>query len=389
MILTAAVKVFSDLCLYFAAISITVPRFYPGTTLLFLGALCSVGVALATLSHRHPVFRFLGILPPLAGLLLSSHPQDLPFLLPAALYTLFTIIRGHFVPDRDSFHTFFFRSLPVLAVAFMLTLLGNWRGLLFYGALYILCGFFLLRQLRLGSDHNWQSSALNLITLLATLAGGGLICLGIYGVMQLRYPFAEVITRLVEILVYILYPLSLLLQKLLLLLRARAQDLPAMDGTLTEDAPYFEYTPTDPVAQVVITLVIVLAVAAACLWVLRLLLKGMKRSRIEGPRQTREERITQASAQRRPLFSGGNREKVRRTYRKFLQLLASRGVDLAPSLTTLEIQDLAAPDTAEIPAQQLRELYLTARYDEQRQVTDQDVQQAKTLLRTLNREKKS
>ena len=82
MILTAAVKVFSDLCLYFAAISITVPRFYPGTTLLFLGALCSVGVALATLSHRHPVFRFLGILPPLAGLLLSSHPRISPSFCP-------------------------------------------------------------------------------------------------------------------------------------------------------------------------------------------------------------------------------------------------------------------------------------------------------------------
>lgn len=83
-----AVKVLSDLCLYFGVVGGAAPWF--GDTELFLlwpALLCAAGVWLAGCGDRWPVLRFLGLLPPLASLLLASSRLEYILLIPALLYT--------------------------------------------------------------------------------------------------------------------------------------------------------------------------------------------------------------------------------------------------------------------------------------------------------------
>ncbi|MBQ7094650.1 MAG: DUF4129 domain-containing protein, partial [Clostridia bacterium] len=78
---------------------------------------------------------------------------------------------------------------------------------------------------------------------------------------------------------------------------------------------------------------------------------------------------------------------IRNVYRKFLNLLISRGIDIPHYFTT---QDVNGQITTEIPdkklAEELREYYILARYGE-KELSKDDLNKAKQLYSNMKKRK--
>ena len=89
-----------------------------------------------------------------------------------------------------------------------------------------------------------------------------------------------------------------------------------------------------------------------------------------------------------PEARAGNRAKVRRYYREHLKREKLKGMRIKPSHTSRDILEHISPDTDLAAAASLREVYLKARYDENSQITPEDLSSAKAALKQLREDMK-
>ena len=394
MSLMAAVKIFCDLCIYFAAVGAVGSWFGDVMTMLWPGLLCAVGVGVAGMGERHRFLRLPGLLIPVLSFLLAKSSMDILFLLPAVLYTLVVIFRRRFALDYGDYYDFFFKGLGALGLILLFSLLDMYRvPVLFYGALYLLGGFFLLRQLRLGSSQNWRSKALNLAALLGTLAAGGGICFAVWGVFQLKSLLGIVLSWFLYILEYVLRVVFVVLDWVFNLVARLLEGVTLEEKQVAHevelDVPEFEFPYGGEVAEhnpavfyIMVTALFLLGAFFLVRWALRAMKKG------QGDPPGREIRVERSAAHARPRRSppGSHREKVRSCYRKFLRLLQNRGADITATQTTGEIYSNTIPLTDPEASSRLRRLYLAARYDETREVTAQQAKEAGALLKQLSKD---
>lgn len=391
MSLLVAVKIFCDLCVYFAAIGAVGSWFGEPMVMLLPGLLCAIGIGLFAEGERRRVLRIPGLLLPLTGFLLAGSTMDVLLLFPAVLYTVLAILLRRFALEYGDYYDYFFKGLAVLGAILLFSLLDmDSRPVLFYGALYILFGFFLLRQLRLGNTQSWRSKALNLVSLLSTIAVGGGICFAVWGIFQLRTLLGFVLRWFLTILEYILKIVFAVLTRLFELLSKLLGNLSLKERTATQDSGLeipeaallegFEFKKLDPTWFYVLLTCLLIAAAGLIIW---RALKGLTKTPPATPgRETRMERA-EASGRLRRAIPGSPREKVRSCYRKFLLFMLDRGAEITPAETTGEIYSHTLPLTDPEASSKLRRLYLAARYDEQRPVTAEQAKEAKDLLKTL------
>lgn len=391
MTILATVKVLADLCLYCAAAGAVAPWFGEPVTLLWPALLCAAGSGLGSLSRERRGLRLLALALPLASLALAGSLLDVVLLMPMAAYALAVICRGRFALDYFHYYDFFFRGLAAVGALLLFSLLGMaWRQVILYGGLYALLGFFLLRQLRLGTQQGWLDKALNLAALLAAVAGGGALCLALWGLSRLNVSLWGLFS-------WFFYLLWYLFQALIALGAWLAQILPGVSlfGGETKlpdlDLPPYHFDPgsgepSSPVGKWVLALVLGAALAVAAVCLARRMLRLMEREQPSGGRSIQIERVALSPKARRGHI-GSHRETVRSCYRKFLRLVRGRGVELRPSQTSADIQRACAPVADAEAAGELRALYLSARYDLSTEVTSRQAGEAKKLLQRLRREK--
>lgn len=384
-----AVKVLSDLCLYFGIVGGAAPWF--GGTELFLlwpALLCAAGVWLAGCGDRWPVLRFLGLLPPLASLLLASSPLEYILLIPALLYTCLLILSNRLSLQQEQYRSFFSHSTVAAGLLSLVLLsysLTDWRTLLFYLSLYLLLGVFLMRQLRL-EQNGWGIKGINLFSLLGALAMGGVLCLAAWLVLQLTGPVWGVIsTILVQLLSVLVYSAAFLFSFLPSLKGQEHKEVNSIGSDNLLQQMEQMQGETNPMTDRVLTILgIVLAVLIVALVIWRML-KTTRRRTAAASRMIRSERINVPRETGPGLFRS-DRDKVRRSYRKFMLLLLERGADLKESYTTMEINNSAAFLQDEVSADRLRQLYLTARYDQETEITSQQAKEAKELVKTISKD---
>ena len=388
MSLLFALKILGDLCLWFTLVGAIGPWFGQTMFLLWPGLLLALAAGLAcALRDRRP-WNSVYLLAPAACLLLPGSIFDWLALVPPLVYVLVLISRKRFAVDHGHYLDAFTRGLIFAGAVLLLCLIGaDLKQAAAYAAGYVLIGVFLLRQLRLGPQERWQDRLLNLSGLAAVLVLCGLLCLVLWGAA--RIPFWSLFLWFFYLLWYAFQAAAWLLSRIRPSAAAPEQSqsqerpqprLPAF----SLEAARREF---DPDNALILGILLAAAFAIGGFFLVRRMLRTLRRDNGAASKRVWTEPLRNRDP--RPVGPVTDRERLRRVYRKFLDLLRRRGVSLSPSQTTAQIHRSAAAAADPEPAGKLRRLYLPARYDQGAEIGPEQVREARQLLRQIEKEDKS
>ena len=386
-----AVKVFCDLSLYASVVVAIAPWFAVISSLFPPAVLCAAGVGLSAALSGRGALRYLGLLGAAAAYAICASPADIIVVTPMVIYTFFLIRKNRFALDYGPYYDFFISGLKFLGLGIIFaTIAMDWLAMLPYACVYLVGGVFLLRQLRLGATGSWKDKVLNALTLAGVAALGGGICLMFRLLFQLRFPASDLVEW---ILTYVMYGLELLVilgdRISMWLRRFLPEGFRFGDHTETPDLDLPEYEiqvgeevlPNDTVRSIVGVAFLVLAIVAVILLILKMV-RMLRRGHASASRQVYTQSIGADGRKKREKF-GSNRAKVRTYYRRFLQLIRDRGIAVPQSHTSADVLTSSALVADAETSLALREVYISARYDEEREVTGEQVKAAKQLYQKL------
>ena len=398
MSLGMLLKIFSDCCVCFAilgAFPSVITYSYP---LLWPALLCGAAAGLATfLSGKDkPVLSRLCAVIPFASLFFIGDAGELIILLPVLIYVVVVILRGKLQLEYYTYRQFFQRSLILLGALFValsaFSFLENFAGegesiiraevTLRYGIVHLLCGIILQRQLRLGMERRGQGGVGQIAVM---LGGTGIVIAGfLIAEPALRKGAAAVFKAIIGVIFGGIMALLELFTSLLdqmeidsmneQLEQARGDKAPTMSGALGDQIQ--QVVKDEETAQSLWWVVLVAAVLIAAM-VLMFLTFRKKSSVVHS-----EETVTTVQIPGKAKTSRySNRSKVRQIYREFLRQEKKRGLLLKKDYTSADVLQRISEDTDEKAAAELREVYLRARYDENCEISRDQVEAARAALK--------
>ncbi|MBR2894636.1 MAG: hypothetical protein IKC03_03120 [Oscillospiraceae bacterium] len=386
MILLISIKIFCDLCLYAGAATVVALWFSSIGTLFPQILCCTAGIALAAALENRSSLRYLGVPVAISSLALCTCTAEFIAVFFMVAYCIFVIHRELFALEYDSYTDFFSLSIQILLVTVCFASINmDWLAMLPYACAYLFGAVFLLRQLRLGSG-SWRDRLLNALTLIAILGLGVAVCAAAYFVLLLRYPVGDLLQWFLSKMLFLLegfvYIVTYVVYWIATLLRRRRGEEIQVNGSAEGTPEPTEPIPPDaPAGEILGALFLLLTMIAAVL-IGRKLLHLLRKNSLSGNRTSYTESIRPIGERRREKITG-NRAKIRAFYRKFLRLVQDRGGEIRPHHTSEDILLTAALMLDAKSSLALRELYLSARYDESNEITDQQVREAKNLYHTL------
>lgn len=392
-------KVFGDICLCYAVIGMLPKLFSVEFSLLWPVMLCASGAAMAAYvsNQGKGKCRFFALILPLATFMLADSLVEYLVLVPPVVYACAVIIRGDLALEYYSQRQMFHRCMVFLAILYGLSFLFEYvesitrplqgalesNALLLYGVLYGFSGCLLLRELRMGMDGYGRERTLSNIQMAVVFGGAGAMLVGFMAAREKLWQWTLALLRVIWNGVVILFGFVGWL--IGLLFNDEMKDLTEELETVETTAP-----PTSPLPTIVLSggeqtehtveigypwWLVVLILAA--MMVLLLLLLGSFRKQMTVMES--EEILDDSAAPERESKTqrGTNRSKVRRYYREFLKAQRRKGVRIQSSHTSLDILEEVSEKTDKVSASQLRDIYIAARYDDSREVTSQQVQEAR------------
>lgn len=394
-------KIMADLC-FAAAFFSVLPWFQEETIFLLAFFVCGgLGMGLSAVLKERRVLRFLPIGIMGLPLALSHGTAQMVVIAIAALYILAMMVgKGYQV----SYWQYLMQSkvLIILMLVTIFAALVRDQGVprtiaLFF--LYLALNSYVLRQSRLGRYADRRSGVLNFLylvgcCLLAVLLAAILTGLSYLDLSQIgqiiAWPFAMV-----------LYALSWLYNLLGSGVR-QGNDAGESNQNLMDlnDKELQEYSReatanagdgmdwTMPNLWKILAVLVILLLIAAFVYFLYRFVKHLLEQNVEWKQDSifETEKIDTTGDRKKRI--SGNRRKIRKFYRGYLSYLRSRGVDVRRSMTSREVLDANFDVTKIEEEEQLRELYIKARYDEKIQPDNQDVQQTKDLLEKIRKKDK-
>lgn len=390
-----ALKTLCDLSLLASAAAVVIPWFSLEPANFFPAMLCcALGVFGAAAAQKRGAVRYGGVIPCALALLFCAAAADFVVVVPMAVWCIYLIHGGNLSLSYETYREFFVLGAKFLGGCFLFASINmDWLRVLPYGLFYCVGGAFLLRNLRLGSGSNWRRMVLNLLSLVGTVVLGVVLCVLVYGALRLlRYPAGALYFGLVdgllelvregvylfgEALTYIVMFFASLLYKR----RGEEMDGNGTGGGEQQMEPPKNVEPNELV-NFIAGAVLILIAAALLLFLARKAAKLMNRRSAAQGRRVTTRRIPVAGDQRGAKVTG-NRARVRAVYRKFLALVLDRGGEIRPDHTSEDILHTASTLADGRDCAALREVYIAARYDTGREVTPQQVKEAKGLYRKL------
>ena len=399
MSLWMILKIFGDVCVLFGILGAFPGYFVHSFPLLVPAVLCAAGVGAASALSRagEGRLRWLGVLLPVASLLLAGSGEEMRILLPVVLYTAVVIFRGLFDLEYYSYRQYFIRSLIFAGGLYLLLSIFSFlegvnpdsmrtifpQETLRYCLVHLITGVILLRQLRLGEASRGNGSRAQMAAVLA--ATGFMILAFLAAEPMLRQGAAAVFKGILTALFSLILLALNGFQSLLDQVEIQAMQEQVQARREAGDTPFM-----GPVVQYIqeatrygqetesywwVWLVAVIVAAA-----MYLLLRSYRRQvnsgvtvetvlAVDGPEYGRQD-------SRRT-----NRGRVRHYYREFLKMERKRGMKLEKHDTTADILRRISADTDPEGASQLRQIYLRARYDEAREITREQAEAAKNALK--------
>ena len=382
MSLLFALRVFGDLNLYFALAG-AIGGICGQTMNLWIPALiCAAAAGFARWLQEKPI-RILPLLLLVGCFFLPQSLADWMILIPPLFYVFLLTITHRFALNQGEYADFFPKGLLAALLVCVFSLVGlDLAQAVRHSAAYLLCGVYLMRQLRLQKGSDWLHRLINLLVLAAVLGLGFLFS---YGIRSL--------SALSVVLMGFLRWVSALLEKFARSITVSDAPPPPPLNTSADHAgsggggfAFDNSIVRQDFTDVVKVIVIVLLFAAAA-WGIFKLVRSMLGSFGKDEKTARQpvwtERLSREK-QKRDRLGHSNRERIRRIYQRFLKFLRSKGAELHPSQTTAEIHLQALGWTERRPAAELRDLYRTARYDPKAEITAEQVRKAKELLREMD-----
>ena len=402
MSLIMLLKIFSDCSIILALISLLPVQFH--FPLLLCALVCGIAACLATFleEKNHYFLRRLCAVLPLGCLLLTQGGLELALTLIPVGYTVITILWGKQELEYSRYTHFFVRTLWLLGGVWVVcswwnsmmaafnageTIMRlNTPSLLRYGLIHALCGVVVQRRLRLCMNGRVVDGRGQVFTLMGT---AGLIA-GTFLLSEpvLRQGVVEVMRGITMAVVAGMMWLLHQIDRLLTLLRNKDAMKPLEDLTSEQREQQFdiiqkEWPSAKPrdifdgvdmntVVTVVLGLILVVAVA------LMVFSFGKRRTQVEVGEQI--ERIKPA-AKKKKTTSRSNRGKVRQYYRDFLRLEKNLGMKIKNSDTSHDVLSRIDANTDQASAEALRQVYLSARYDDRCKVSNHQVEEAKRALK--------
>ena len=393
-------KIFSDCCICFALLASGPVDF--SISPLIPALICGIAAGIGSFcSHKNWTFlRIVSLFLPFTCLILAEGGAETVLLAIPAGYTAFVILRHRLDLEYYGYRRFFINSLWVLGGAYVL--LNVWifltqitndvapilapEEILRYGLVHLLCGIVLQRQLRLGVGHQAEGNRQQLAALLAT---GGAIAVGFVAAEPLLRKGIGTILRTA---------VSLLVTPLLLLYELCVKILEWLEGLGDSERTWEEFqnhmaevlapgggllfTPEEsPVGKELDPATIWAVLIGIILLILGIiLLRSFLKNRADGDISEKIAQVTPPPKKKKtPPLS--NRNRVRQVYRDFLRAENGKGLRLKCSDTSADVQHRLHPATNAESAQDLRQIYLQARYDDRANISRHQVERARQALK--------
>lgn len=392
MNLLAALKIFCDLTLPASAASVVIPWFslIPGN---YLPAMlcCAAGILLAALLQKRAALRFAGAVPCLCALSFCDSRVDAVVVIPMIVYCLWIIAQEAFTVSYDEYRDFFKNGAVFHGACFLFASVNiDWGKMMPYAVLYFVVAVFLLRNLRLGAAGSKRNMALNFVAFAGAVTLGLVLCVVVYTILRLLlYPAAAIYFGVMdgflevsrEALYFIGEILTYLVTYIVMLLYQRRNGEIEVDGGGNGEVPPAPSIEPNETVNTVAGTILILIAAGAVIFFARKAAKMMKK-RIAAGRRVTMERLD-AIGGRHGAKVTGNRAKVRAVYRKFMGLVVERGEEIRIDHTSEDVMHLGSLVADGRACAELREVYLSARYDTTREVTGEQVKEAKNLYKKL------
>lgn len=400
-------KVFGDLCLYFACIG-GFPTLFPfGFSYLWPALACgaAAGIGGFLSDHGKGRGRFFCLVLPISCLILADTWMEVLVLLPVLAYTIVLICRDGWYMEYFPFRAAFQKCLKFLGIFLLVMFFGRMledsvsyrnpmldsTAVLYAGLLYAASGIILQRQLRLNTNQI-REKYFNNLQLVLTALGTGLFLLGLIlaeGFLESRgISLAEIIGQALRAVVA--FPVRLLGALVMLLFGMDGKTLEKIESVQVAETTPAATGPSLPMGQAVTpqqTQIdvgfpwwLAVLILAAMTVLLLYLLRQMRGRRIAASARETTEKIMPTPGQK-PSLRRSNRAKLRKLYREFLRTEKGRGQKLEAYHTSQDILDALRPGGNATAAARLRQLYLKARYDEANDITPEQLSQAREALK--------
>jgi hypothetical protein len=388
-------KVFSDLCVIFAVLGPFPEVIVYHSSLLLPAVLCAfgAGVAAGLQNAGRGGLRWLGAAFPALALYLSWVTGGFGIVLAAAVYTVVVILWGRLHLEYYSFCHSFQTSLRIVGIWYVLlwilallkeTPVKDFEMIheeiaLGFGLVHCFTGVILQRQLRLGGDAVAKGSRLQMAVVL--IGTGSAIAAFIAAMPALRKGIAAVIHAVVLAVVSLM---SLRYDSFM-------EDYAGMrqrweEGTIGTPAEivqsnWQEIIPQQPQVDKEPSYWWIVPVVAFAILAAFLLLRAFGRKSVS---VSTEETVGQIDTpDRNKDTRRTNRGKVRHYYREYLRHGQKRGLTVRKYDTSGDILEKTPADTDREAAAALRQIYLRARYDETGEVTAEQAEEARALLKKI------
>lgn len=402
MSIAMLLKIFSDCCLCFAIVdSGGLQHEY---SLLIPALICALSAAIAAFFEERnwTGARKLCALLPLSCLLLAGAPTQMTVLLFPVGYTVLVILRGRMELEYYSFRHSFLKSLILAAVVYVVAcacsaLLNGTDKVtatikpdvvLRYGLMHLLCGVALQRQLRLGLGRRSAGGGRQMMGL---LTAAPVISVSFVVVEPLLFKgFASSFRTLMSV---VMMPLMYVVDgagKVIVKMEQVMQQAKPPEGNTDSEVvgsgaisgnlgqTQMPEEPTEMPSNVDYIWLIIAAVFAVVAVIL-LIYSYRKQHQQLAMEQTMG--YVDGRPKKQKISASSPRMRVRQIYREFLKTEKNRGMRLKISDTSESVLARISPRTEEEGAARLRQIYLSARYDDRRKIDRSQVEQAKQALK--------
>lgn len=408
---SAAWRLCSDICFYFAILSLF-PSLLPlhGPMALFAAASLLVSLA-AVYTPWAPLRLVLSLLPGLA-FLHAELSFPLFFLAPAWLYLILTLTAGRFSiwleGYRRSFRFMLYVCLFVVVSSILLNLIIP--GVLLiqpsvcYATAFLCLGVLAMRRMQMNAEMSLGWNLVNGVTVVGVpLLAAGVSLLLWQLLLWLKPLGLRLLPQIRRFLAWLVNTVNALIlgdTEVPIPTETPQPTLTPAEEAITEPG-WAEPTPNialdwqpDPALferarRIGVWLLLILLLVGLLL----LVLLRVRRNRARPSEEEFSYEETGPGEIVRKKRKGGRADapskaaEVRICYRKYMLLMRRRGVEIRKASTSREILDETGELSTLPAALRLRELYLKARYDDGRVVTEEDVLEALRCLEEIREEK--